>query len=126
MLYKGELCLLRVQYHSLLGHSQGVIQRRIMLTESSASLLTGTFPGLLNYRGGQIVLVNVFSFLGQAQVAILHRRYTRELPPYWIIPGFNCVNTKENTLMIHVVPTGTYPGYIYADQIGFGLQTFGV
>ena len=50
---------------------------------------------------------------------------TRELPPYWIIPGFNCVNTKENTLMIHVVLTGTYPVYIYADQIAFGLQTFG-
>ena len=29
----------------LLGHSQGVIQRRIMLTKSSVSLLTGTFPG---------------------------------------------------------------------------------
>ena len=73
--YKGELCLLRVQYHSLLGHSQGVIQRRIMLTESSVSLRGGTFPGLLNYRGGQVVLVNVFSLLGQAQVAILYRRY---------------------------------------------------
>ena len=45
-----------------------------MLTENSVSLLTGTFPGLLNYRGGQVVLGNVFS-LGQAQVAILHRRY---------------------------------------------------
>ena len=59
-LYKGELCLLRVRYHSLLGHSQGVIQRRIMLTESSVSLLTRTFPRLLNYRGGQVVLVDVF------------------------------------------------------------------
>ena len=98
------------------------MQRRIMLNESSVSLLTGTFPGLLSYRESQIVLVNVFSSLGQAQVAILHRRYTRELPPCWIIPGFDCVNTKENTLMVHVVPTGTY---IYADQIGFGLQTFG-
>ena len=73
-LYKGELCLLRVQYHSLLGHSEGVILRRIMLTESSVSLLTGAFQGLLNYRGGQ-VLVNVLSLLQQAQVAILHRRY---------------------------------------------------
>ena len=73
-LYKGELCLLRVQYHSLLGHSQGVTQRRIKLTESSVSLLTGTFPRLLNYRGGQVVLFNIFSLLGQAQVAILHRR----------------------------------------------------
>ena len=35
------------------------------------------------------------------------------------------MNTKENTLMIHVVPTGTYPVYIYADQIGFGVQIFG-
>ena len=50
---------------------------------------------------------------------------TRELPLCWIIPGFNCVNTKENTLMIHVVPTGTYPAYKYGIQIGFGLQTFG-
>ena len=35
-LHKGELCLLRVQYPSLLGHSQGVnvIQRKLMLTES--------------------------------------------------------------------------------------------
>ena len=88
-----------------------------MLTESSVLLLTGTFPGLLNYRGGHVVLVNVF---GQALIGS-----TRELPPYWIIPGFNCVNTKENTLMIHVVPTGTYPFYIYADQFRFGLQTFG-
>ena len=46
-----------------------------MFNESSASLLTGTFPGLLNYRGGQVVLVNVFALLGEAQVAILHRRY---------------------------------------------------
>ena len=46
-----------------------------MLTESSVSLLTGTFPGLLNYREGQVVLFNVFSLLGQAQVAVLHRRY---------------------------------------------------
>ena len=74
-LCKGELCLLRVQYHSLLRHSQGVIQRRIMLTESSVSLLTGTFLGLLNYRGGQVMLVDVFFLLGEAQVAILHRRY---------------------------------------------------
>ena len=50
-----------------------------MLTESSVSLLTGTFPGLLIYRGGQVLLVNVFSFLGQAQVAILHRRYLRAI-----------------------------------------------
>ena len=74
-LYKRELCLLRVRYHSLLGHSQGVIQRKIMLTKSSVSLFTGTFPGLLNYRGGQVVLVNVLSLLGQAQVAIHHRMY---------------------------------------------------
>ena len=46
-LYKGELCIPRVQYHSLLGHSQGVIQRRIMLTESSVSLLTGLSQGCL-------------------------------------------------------------------------------
>ena len=60
-LYEGELCLLRVQYHSLLRHSQGAIQRRIMLTESSVSLLTGSVRGLLNYRGGQVVLVNVLT-----------------------------------------------------------------
>ena len=35
------------------------------------------------------------------------------------------MNAKENTLIIHVVPTGTYLVYRYADQIGFGLQTFG-
>ena len=80
-----------------------------MLTEYSVSLLTGTFPGLFNYRGGQVVLFNVFSLLGQAQVAILHRSYPLA---YWIIKGFNCVNTKENILMIHVVPSGTYPVYI--------------
>ena len=67
--------------------------------ESSVSLLTGAFLGLLNYRGGQVVLVNVFSLQGQAQVTILHKRGNRELPSYWIIPGFNCVNTKENILM---------------------------
>ena len=49
---------------------------------------------------------------------------TRALPPYWIIPGFKCVNTKENSLMIHVVPTGTNPVYIYANQIGFSMQNF--
>ena len=38
---------------------------------------------------------------------------TCELPPYWIIARFNCVNTKENALMIHVVPTGIYPVYKY-------------
>ena len=32
------------------------------------------------------------------------------------------MNTKDNTLMIHVVPSGTYPVYKYANQIGFGLQ----
>ena len=46
-----------------------------MLTESSVSFLTGTFPGLLNYRGGHVVLFNVFSVLGEAQVVILHRKY---------------------------------------------------
>ena len=46
-----------------------------MLIENSVSLLTGTFPGLLNNRGGQVVLFNVFSLLRQAEVAILHRRY---------------------------------------------------
>ena len=76
-----------------------------MLTESSVSLLTGIFPKLLIYRGGQAVLVNVFSLLGQT---VLHRRYLRAT---WNIPGFNCVNTKENTLKNHVVPTGTYPVY---------------
>ena len=50
---------------------------------------------------------------------------TCELSLYWIIPGSNCVNTKETTKEIHVVPTGTYPVYKYANQIGFGLQTFG-
>ena len=49
---------------------------------------------------------------------------TYELPPYWIIPGFNSVNTKENTLMINVVPTETYLVYKHVYQIGFGLQTF--
>ena len=55
------MLILRVQCYSLPGYSQGIVQRRIMLTESSVSLLTGTFPGLLNYRGGQVVLFNVFS-----------------------------------------------------------------
>ena len=53
------------------------------------------------------MLVNVLSLLGQSQVAVLHRRY----PPCWIIPGFNCVNTKQNSLKNHVVPAGTYPVY---------------
>ena len=52
-LYKEGLCLLRVQYHSLLGHSQGVIQRRIMLTVSSVSLLTGV--AYLQKRSGCII-----------------------------------------------------------------------
>ena len=88
----------------LTGTFPGVTQRRIMLIGSSVSLLTGTFPWLLNYRGGQVALFNVFSLLGQAQVC-----NTCELPPYWIIPGFNCVYTKDNTLKIHVVPRA----YIY-------------
>ena len=46
-----------------------------MLTESSVSLLAGTFRRLLDCREGQVVLVNVLSLLGQAKVAILHRRY---------------------------------------------------
>ena len=90
-----------------------------MLTESSVSLFTGIFPGLFNYRRGQVVLVNVFSLL-RLQYFIGD---TCELPSYWIIPRFNCVNTKENTL--NVVSTGTYPVYKYANQIGFGPQTFG-
>ena len=53
-LYKGELCLLRVQYHSLLGHSQGLscgdknkgelcllrIQRHSLLRHSQGCLTT--------------------------------------------------------------------------------------
>ena len=40
-----------------------------MLTESLVSLLTGIFPGLLIYRGGQVVLFNVFSLcLSQFQL----------------------------------------------------------
>ena len=85
-----------------------------MLTESSVSLLTAIFPGLLIYRGGQVVLVNVFSLLGQARLQYFIGG-TCELSPYWIIPGSNCVNTKENTFKIHVVPTGTYPIYKYAN-----------
>ena len=34
---------------------------------------------------------------------------TSELPPYWIIPGFYCVNTQDNTLISYVVLTGTSP-----------------
>ena len=46
-----------------------------MFTKSSVSLLTGTLPELLNYRGGQVVLFNVFSLPGQVQVAVFHRKY---------------------------------------------------
>ena len=100
-LYKGELCLLRVQYHSLLGHSQGCLTiEEVRLCYSMYS--PHWDKSKLKY------------FIGG----------TCELPPYWIIPGFSCVNTKENTLMIHVVPNGTYPVYKYANQIGFGLQIF--
>ena len=55
-----------------------------MLTESSVSLLTGTFPGLLNCRGGQVVLFNVFSLLRQAQAAILH---SPEVPVSYLLTG---------------------------------------
>ena len=83
-LYKGELCLLRVQYHSLLGHSQ------CCSTTEGVRLCCSMYspywdkPRLQYFIGGIC-----------------------ELPPYWIIPGFNCVNTMEVTLMIHVAPTGT-------------------
>ena len=40
----------------------------IMLSESSVSLFTGTFPGLHNCRGGQVVLLNVFFLLVKAHV----------------------------------------------------------
>ena len=42
-----------VEYHFLLGHSQG----------------------LLIYREGQVLLFSVFSLLGKAQVVLFHRRY---------------------------------------------------
>ena len=74
------------------------------------------------------MLVSIFSSLGQAQVALLHRRYLRatcELPPYWIIPASNCVNTKENTLRFLLSLLGHTQFYKYANKIGFGLQTFG-
>ena len=63
-----------------------IMQRRIMLTESSVSFLTGIFLGLLINRGGQVVLVNVFSLLGQSRLQSFLGG-TCELPPYWIIPG---------------------------------------
>ena len=98
-LCKGELCLLRVQYHSL--HSQSYLTtEEVRLCYSMYSPYWDK-PRLQCFIGG-----------------------IRELPPYWIIPGFNCVNTKENTSMIHVVSTGTYPVYIHANQTGIGLQTF--
>ena len=102
MLYKGKLCLLRVQYHSLLGHSQ-----RCLTTEEVR----------LCY-----ILYSPYWYKSRLQY---FKGGTCELPPYLIIPGFNCVNAKENSLMIHVVPTETYPVYKYASYIGFGMQTFG-
>ena len=84
-LYTGELCLLRVQYHSLLGHSQGCFTPEVRLCYLMFSPYWDK-PRLQYFIGG-----------------------THELPPYWIIPGFNCVNTKENTLIIHAISTGTYP-----------------
>ena len=94
--------LLRVQYHSLLGHSQGCLTTEEVRLCYSMHSSYWDKPRLQYFKGG-----------------------TCEIPPYWIIPGFNCVNTKENALMIHVVPTGTYPVSICANQIGFGLRTFG-
>ena len=58
-----------VQYHSLLGHSQGCLS-----TEEV-----------------RVLLFCAFSLLGQAQLPYIIGG-TRELPPYWIIPGF-IVNT---------------------------------
>ena len=79
-LYKGELCLLRVQYHSLLGYTQGCLStEEVRLCHS------------------------MYSPYWEKPRLQCFIRSTCELPPYWIIPGFNCVNTKENTLMIHVV-----------------------
>ena len=98
-LYRGELCLLRVQYHSVLGHSQGCLTTEEVRLCYSMYSSHWDKPMLQYFIGG-----------------------TCELPLYWIIPG---VNTKESTLMIHAVPTGIYPVYKYANHIGFGLQTFG-
>ena len=55
--------------------TESVIQRMIVHTDSSVLLFIGTFPGLLNYRGCQVVLFDVFSLLEQVWVAILHMRY---------------------------------------------------
>ena len=91
-----------------------------MLTGSSVSLLSGTFLTTEEVR----LCYSMYSpYWGEPRLQYFIGG-TCELPPYWIISIFNCVNTNENTLMIHVVPTGTYPGYKYANQIRFFLQTF--
>ena len=63
-----------VQYHSLLGHSQGCLSTEEVRFYYLVYSPYWDKPRLPYLVGG-----------------------TRELPPYWIIPGFYCVNTKYNT-----------------------------
>ena len=78
-----------VQYHSLLGHSRCYLSTemiRICYLVYSPHWDKPRLPYLI----GSI----------------------RELPPYWIIPGFYYVDKWENTLLSHVVHIGTSPAKI--------------
>ena len=75
-----------------------------MLTESSVSLLIEHAQSCLTTEEVRLCY-SMYSPYWVKRRLQLFIGGTRKLPPYWIIPGFNCVNTKENTLMIHVVPT---------------------
>ena len=75
-----------VQYHSLLGHSQGCLS-----TEEV-----------------RFLLFCVFSLLGQAQVALLHRRYPRATSLLDLFQVLLCEYIGEY-FNSRVVPTGTSP-----------------
>ena len=62
----------------------------------SVSLLTGTFPGLLIYRGGQVLLYLVYSPYWDKPRLPYFIGGTCELPPCWIIPRFYCEYIGEH------------------------------
>ena len=75
-----------VQYHALPGHSQGCLSTEEVRFYYLVYSPYWDKPRLPYFIGG-----------------------TREPHLYWIIPGLYCVNTLDNTLISHVVPTGTSP-----------------
>ena len=71
------------------------------------------------------MLISAFSLLGQAQVALLHRRYLRAIS-LLDYSRFELCEYKGEYFMIHVVPTGTYPVYQYPNRIGFGKNFWSI